>query len=78
MRAVAMDSEADAVQGINANRISVIAIGIGAALMGVLYAIIRYQSSKIDELEHENKINDKLKEIRKDQDELIEVVFNDE
>ena len=53
-------------------------IGIGAALMGVLYAIIRYQSSKIYELEHESKINDKLKEIRKDQQEFKEEVLIDE
>ena len=29
-------------------------IGIGTALIGVLYAIIKYQSSKIEKIEEEN------------------------
>ena len=40
LRAVAMDREAAALQGINANRISVVAIGIGAALAGLAGGLV--------------------------------------
>lgn len=40
LRAVALDREAAALQGININRISMIAIGVGAALAGLAGALI--------------------------------------
>ena len=40
LRAVAMDREAAALQGININRISVIAIGVGAALAGLAGGLV--------------------------------------
>lgn len=40
LRAVAMDKEAAELQGINTNRISVIAIGVGAALAGLAGGLI--------------------------------------
>jgi branched-chain amino acid transport system permease protein len=40
LRAVAMDREAAELQGINANRISIIAIGVGAALAGLAGGLI--------------------------------------
>ena len=40
LRAVAQDREASALQGINSNRISAIAIGIGAAMAGLAGALI--------------------------------------
>jgi branched-chain amino acid transport system permease protein len=40
LRAVAMDREAAALQGINTNRISIIAIGVGAALAGLAGGLI--------------------------------------
>ncbi len=40
LRAVAQDSEAAALQGINTNRISTIAIGVGAALAGLAGGLI--------------------------------------
>jgi len=40
LRAVALDREASALQGININRISMIAIGVGAALAGLAGALL--------------------------------------
>ena len=40
LRAVALDREASALQGININRISMIAIGVGAALAGLAGALM--------------------------------------
>ena len=40
LRAVAMDREAAALQGINTNKISVVAIGVGAALAGLAGGLI--------------------------------------
>jgi branched-chain amino acid transport system permease protein len=40
LRAVALDREASALQGININRISMIAIGVGGALAGLAGALI--------------------------------------
>ena len=40
LRAVAMDREAAALQGINTNKISVVAIGIGAALAGLAGGLV--------------------------------------
>ncbi len=47
-------------------------IGIGTALIGVLYAIIKFQSSKIEKIEKENAslekkevITDKMEEARR-------------
>ena len=38
-------------------------IGIGTAILGVLYAIIKYQSSKIETLEEENATHEIKAEI---------------
>lgn len=53
-------------------------IGIGAALIAVMYAIIKNLGSKVDKLEYEKKVSNKLKEIRNDQDEFKEKVLSDE
>jgi Flp pilus assembly protein TadB len=39
------------------------ALAIGASLLAVLYAIIKYQGSKIDDLKEENAAHVKLDEI---------------
>lgn len=41
-------------------------IGIGTAILGVLYAIIKYQSSKIDTLKEEKAIETKKADISED------------
>ena len=55
------------------------ALAIGAALLAVLYAIVRYQGNKIDDLEHDAKIKDKIKENHDKQEaDEIEVLDNEE
>ena len=55
------------------------ALAIGAALLAVLYAIVRYQGNKIDDLEHDAEIKDKIKENHDKQEaDQIEVLDNEE
>lgn len=54
-----------------------ITAGLSVALLTAWY-YIKLLSSKNARLEHKDKINDKLKEIRKDQKEFKEEVIEDE
>lgn len=62
------------------NTIKLYIIGIGAAILGVLYAIIKYQGSKIDTLEEENQtkkiiidINEKIEADKAEAEKVEEI-----
>ena len=50
----------------------------GGAVLSIFYGVIKYQSAKIEDLEHENKVKGKLEDIRESQDAFIEKVSEDE
>ena len=50
----------------------------GGAILAIFYGIIKYQSGKIEDLEHENKVKDKINEIREEQDEITEEILKHE
>jgi len=61
------------------NSIKLYIYGIGAALLAVLFALVRYQSGKIDDLKHDAKIKDKVKENHdKQESDEKEVLGNEE
>lgn len=53
-------------------------VAAGVFLFGILIFIIKYQSSKIDKLDHENKIHEKKDEIQQQQIEDKKEVIEDE
>jgi len=50
----------------------------GGSMLAVFYGVIKYQSGKIEDLEHEQKVRDKLEDIREKQEEYREEVLIDE
>lgn len=52
--------------------------GALGAIIGFLLILLKFKNDKIEKLDHENKVNEKVKEIRKEQDEIKEEIINDE